>query len=128
MGFPLQTRGLNQMLPELNRHIRAINKSNLDYRIEEHFTPESVWFDPKEYTFDRDPDYFKHGIMNNLHNHFEVLQGTVENISEYYTQADPYVKYSIRQLNNLCHEIESHVLSKVKHSRNPHWTLSLIHI
>lgn len=122
MGFPLQTRGLAQMLPELNQHIKTINRSGLGYRIEEHFTEDSVWFDPAEYNFDRDPEYFKHGIMNNLHNHFEVLQGTVENISEYYTQADPYVKYSIRQLNNLCHEIESYVLSKVKHIRNSYWT------
>ena len=53
----------------------------------------------------------KHEVMNKLHNHFEVLQGTVENLSEYYKLADYPTKYAIRQLNNICHgEVEAKVL------------------
>lgn len=122
LGFPKTQRTLDVLCHELNHHIRVINTSDLGYRIEEYFTEHSVWFDTALYSFDRDPDHIKHDILNRLHNHFERLQGTVDNISEYYIRATPEVKYSIRQLNNLCHEVESLVLSKIKHARNPHWT------
>lgn len=122
MGFPKQTRGLDAMINELNTHIKRINKSNLDYRIEEHFTPDSVWFDPEEYDFPTEISYTKHEILNRLHNHFEVLQGTVGSMSNYYNRADPRVKYSIRQLNNLCHEMETWILSQLKHKFNSYWT------
>ena len=121
MGFPKQTRGLHAMVSELNKHIKRINKSDLDYRIEEHFTPDSVWFDPKEYKFSRHQHYVKHNILNRLHNHFEILQGTVGNLSNYYYNASPKVKYSIRQLNNLCHEMETYILSLVKDALAPEW-------
>lgn len=121
LGFPKTQRTLDILCDELNYHIHRINTSDLSYRIEEHFTEHGVWFDTALYSFDRDPDHIKHDILNRLHNHFEILQGTVGNMSEYYVRATPEVKYSIRQLNNLCHEIESLVLSKIKHARNPHW-------
>ena len=122
MGFPKQARGLDAMIGELNQHITRINSSSLKYNIDEEYTLDSVWYDPDKYKFDRDPDYIKHDTFNTLHNHFEVLQGTVENLSDYYYRADPHAKYSIRQLNNLCHEMESYILSRVKHKRNPYWT------
>ena len=52
-----------------------------------------------------------HDVMNLVHNYFENLQGTVENLSLYYKLAPPEVKYSIRQINLLCHEIETLCLS-----------------
>lgn len=122
MGFPKQTRDLHAMLADLDRHIKRINESSLDYTIQEEYSPDTVWWDVDNHTFERDPDYIKHDTFNTLHNHFEVLQGTVGNMSQYYTDANPYVKYSIRQLNNLCHEMESYILSRVKHKRNPYWT------
>jgi len=122
MGFPKQTRGLDAMVGELTKHVDRINASDLDYLISEEYTSDSVWWHVDKYEFERDPEYIKHDTFNTLHNHFEVLQGTVENLSDYYYRADPYVKYSIRQLNNLCHEMESYILSRVKHKRNPYWT------
>jgi hypothetical protein len=62
-----------------------------------------------------------HEVMNEVHNYFENLQGTVENLSPYYKLAPPDVKYSIRQINNLCHEIETLCLSMRKAYYEPEW-------
>jgi hypothetical protein len=56
-----------------------------------------------------------------LHNHFETLQGRVWDLSEYYRHADAQTKYAIRQLNNICHELESLILSQRKLVTNPQW-------
>jgi hypothetical protein len=56
-----------------------------------------------------------------LHNHFEVLEGTVENPSEFTKHATVQVRYAIRQLNLLCHEIESLCMSQRKAVQNPKW-------
>src|SRR5210317_1172391 len=102
LGFPDNPRSIEYICNELNRHCKQINRSDIGYRIEEYFVPDAVMFDETyDDVLDQD-DVFKHDIMNRLHNHFEVLQGTVENLSEYYTAADVITKYSIRQLNNLC--------------------------
>jgi len=63
----------------------------------------------------------KHDACNLLHRYFEELQGTAWKMSEYYKQADAETKYAIRQLNNLCHEIESWVLSHRKSVVDPDW-------
>jgi hypothetical protein len=105
-------------------------KSGLSpYFIEEWFTVESVMFPKKYLVFDKlggddenNPGMqIKHGIMNRLHNHFEVLQGTVESLSEYYKLADAETKYAIRQLNILCHELENLILAKRKQITMPDW-------
>lgn len=71
----------------------------------------------------RDPVTLKlnQELMNQLHNHFEVLQGTVWELSEYYKKADYKTKFAIRQLNNLCHEAESLMLSQRKKATAPDW-------
>ena len=56
-----------------------------------------------------------------MHRYFEELQGTAWKLSDYYKQADPETKYAIRQLNNLCHEIESWVISHRKKVIEPEW-------
>ena len=63
----------------------------------------------------------KHESCNLLHRYFEELQGTAWNMSAYYTQADTETKYAIRQLNNLCHEIESWVSADRKKAIEPEW-------
>ena len=63
----------------------------------------------------------KHDACNLLHRYFEELQGTAWQISKLYKQADHETKYAIRQLNNLCHEIESWVLSYRKSVVEPEW-------
>jgi len=122
MGFPGTDRDLNQLCTELNKHISRINKSPINYRIEEWFAPESVWFDVANYNFNPETLHIKQDILNKLHNHFERLQGTVTAMSDYYIRAEPSVKYSIRQLNLICHEMESWVLGQIKHGRDPYWT------
>ena len=49
------------------------------------------------------------------------MQGTAWKLSVYYKQADYKTKYAIRQLNNICHEIESWVLSYRKSITDPEW-------
>jgi hypothetical protein len=42
-------------------------------------------------------------------------------LSPYYKQADHETKYAIRQLNNICHEIEGWVESYRKSKVDPEW-------
>ncbi len=143
-GWPNSPRTLQYLCDELNRHIQTINMPHVQgnwadkglelYIIEEYFAPDAVRFPNvygmgmteklhasglrEEFALSLAP---KHGIMNKLHNHFEILQGTVEQLSPYYKYADDDVKWAIRQLNNLCHEIESLCLSQRKQMYDPEW-------
>ena len=132
MGFPHTARNLSYLCNELNSCVYKINLFNrtgawqqtgLDnYIIEEYFTPDTVRFGD-EYPIGYDESNLglgiKHGVMNKLHNHFEILQGTVWTLSEYYRIADYETKYAIRQLNNLCHEMETLCLSQRKQATTP---------
>ena len=135
MGFPKTARGLDYLCGQLNNNIFQINKFNssgvwqaagLDpYLIEDWFCPDAVRFGT-EYPVDHNETknvglVIKHSMMNRLHNHFERLQGTVWNLSEYYKLADYDTKYAIRQLNNLCHETETLILSQRKQAMLPDW-------
>ena len=59
--------------------------------------------------------------MNRLHRYFEDLQGEVWNLSPYYKLADYETKWAIRQLNDLCHEIETWVMSFRQSLYEPEW-------
>ena len=96
LGFPNSNRSIRIICWELNRHIERINKSDLEYRIPDYFVKDSVMYDVEKYNFRHDPDHIKHDILNRLHNHFEVLQGTVEKISDYYLKADNKIKENIK--------------------------------
>lgn len=122
LGFPDNPRNVEYICNELNSFIEVINRNLPNYRIEEYFVPQAVMFDETyDDVFSHSHELVKHDILNRLHNHFEVLQGTVGAISDYYNRADSYTKYSIRQLNNLCHEMESLCLS-IKNKRSaPEW-------
>ena len=115
MGFPHTARNLEYLCQELEAHISVINQFFPDYQITETYTPDTV----------RGYDYAENGInhetMNALHNHFERLQGTVWNLSDYYRRADYETKYAIRQLNNICHEMETLILSQRKLELMPYW-------
>ena len=139
LGFPHTARNLERLCAELNEHIECINRYNetgvwqragLDpYVIEEWFAPDVVRFSdnyPVGKAVDGSNAYtlglrIKHNIMNVLHNHFERLQGTVWAPSDYYRLADLRVKYAIRNLNLICHDIESLVLSQRKLINEPNW-------
>ena len=139
LGFPYTHRNLDYLCNELNEHIMHINRFNetgiwqnagLDsYVIEEWFTPDTIRFS-NEYPVgnwkDGDASYtlglrIKHHIMNVLHNHFERLQGTVWQPSKYYQLASLRVKHAIRNLNLICHDMESLVLSQRKLVQAPEW-------
>ena len=139
LGFPGNARDVDFICNELNEAVDIINRFNFThtwqnaglepYFIEEWFSNESVMY-PEEYlVFDKlggddknNPGMqIKHGLMNRLHNHFEVLQGTVESLSSYYRTANIETKYAIRQLNTLCHELENLILAKRKKKTMPEW-------
>ena len=126
-GFPHTQRDLQMLCDNLNRHIYTINHSGIGYTIEEYFTPDVVRFG-KEYPIGKQIDNpknigltLKHDVMNKLHNHFEILQGTVEHPSEYHDVMTVETTYAVRQLNNICHEIESLCLSQRKLVTDPYW-------
>ena len=143
MGFPDTPRNLNLLCKELNESIYQINmfNSNLgwinagleSYIIEEYFTPDVVRFGPEYPIGERfhkvkiNDTYLtehiglthKKTVLNKLHNHFELLQGTVDNLSPYYKVADYETKYAIRQLNIICHEMETLILSQQKKAYVP---------
>ena len=139
MGFPKTARNLEYLCDQTNIAVETINRFDFtehgleDYVIEEWFHPNTVRF-PDIYIVenltvaDDKPSRRwhiglqpKHSTLNQLHNHFERLQGTVNNLSPYYKAADYEVKYAIRQLNILCHEMESLILSQRKDRVQPDW-------
>ena len=114
MGFPDSQRSLEFICKELNWAKNTINNYFRDrYTITEEFFADNL----------RDPVNLRPNqeLLNNLHNHFEHLQGTVWQLSEFYRQADYETKFAIRQLNNLCHEVESLLLSQRKKATAPEW-------
>jgi hypothetical protein len=62
-----------------------------------------------------------HDHLNQLHRYFEDLQGVSGAMSPYYTAADDTARWHIRQLNLLCHELESLILSIRKLKTAPEW-------
>ena len=114
LGFPDSSRDLKFICQELFWATSEINSFFGDeYQIKEMYNPVTL----------RDPITLKPNqeLMNQLHNHFEILQGTVWGLSEYYKKADYTTKFAIRQLNNLCHEAESLMLSQRKKATQPEW-------
>jgi len=144
LGFPNSSRTLEYLCDELNKAVFQINlfnateiwqKNGLDsYLIEDYYIPDTVRYGD-EYPYIKqhvalEPALFfektlgyrvKHEVMNRLHNYFEILQGIVGAQSNYYKLADYDTKYAIRQLNIICHEIESLVLSQHKLKTMPEW-------
>ena len=112
LGWTESARNAEYLCTQINRSIMAINASALDYRIQDFFTPGTV------IQADLDID---HARMNQLHRYFEDLQGTAGAMSSHYTRADDVTRWHIRQLNLLCHELESLVLSMRKAVQAPEW-------
>ena len=112
LGFPDSQRTLTFICRELNWARNTINRFfENEYLIDDVYSPETMFVNLS----------INHDIMNRLHNHFEILQGTVNNLSDWYRRADYKTKFAIRQLNNLCHEAESLMLSLRKQVKMPYW-------
>ncbi len=113
LGFPDSARDLEYICRELFWAKNEINHFfRGEYEIEENYFPRDLR--PDGITPNQD-------LLNKLHNHFEHLQGTVWGLSEWYKRADYTTKFAIRQLNNLCHEAESLMLSQKKKVEAPQW-------
>lgn len=112
LGWAEGDRSLDYICGQINRSIAEINSADLGYTINDVFTPDNTVAD------DLGVD---HAHMNRLHRYFEDLQGVSGAISPYYTAADSVTRWHIRQLNLLCHEHESLVLSMRKLIQAPEW-------
>ena len=131
LGFANSKRDLNFLCNELNKAITQINsfKFNPEYPKLQTFKPFDFQYPstlPTGLTPDTHADLkpglrLKHDSCNLLHRYFEDLQGTAWDLSIYYKQANHETKYAIRQLNNLCHEIESWVWAHRKSILDPEW-------
>ena len=114
---------MDYILSAINASIEAINDSSLNYHIDDNYTRENTIMDGvvSEST---DGGKLIHERFNMLHRYFEELQGTSGTdgqISNHYNEADDETKWHIRQLNLLCHEFESLVLSERKKQYLPEW-------
>ena len=112
-GWTESQRNAEYICQAINRSIYAINHSGLDYKIEcEPYTIENTIEDNLDINHDR---------MNWLHRYFEDLQGVSGRMTSHYNQADTETRWHIRQLNLLCHEYESLILSMRKKVQAPEW-------
>ena len=112
LGWTESKRDAEYIISQINASIAAINAANLGYTINDHFTVADTIQDNLDVDHER---------MNWLHRYFEDLQGHSGHMSRYWTQADAGTRWHIRQLNLLCHEYESLVLSMRKVIQAPEW-------
>lgn len=119
-GFPNGPRNASLILDQINQSIAGINNANLGYNIDDFFTLENTIL-PGEPGDTFESGKVNHDKLNWLHRYFEDLQGVSGAMSPYYTNADDVTRWHIRQLNLLCHEYESLVLSMHKSKTAPMW-------
>jgi len=121
-GVPEHQRNGIYLTAKINVSIEAINKADLGYQIDDHFSIENTILDINGPVGDTLPGRkLVHDKLNWLHRYFEDLQGISGSMSEFYNKADPTTRWHIRQLNLLCHEYESWVLSFRKKEYAPEW-------
>ena len=112
LGWAESARNPEYLCTQINRSIHAINSASLGYVIQDFFSPANT------VAHNGGVD---HAHMNQLHRYFEDLQGTAGAMSPYYDAADDLTRWHIRQLNLLCHEFESLILSIRKAQTAPEW-------
>jgi hypothetical protein len=126
LGFADSKRDLTYLVGELNNSIAQINSFTFDppYEKIHSFRNDDFQYN-RSLPIGRGPMCpglkLKHDACNLLHRYFEELQGTAWKMSAFYKQADVDTKYAIRQLNNICHEIESWVNADRKNAFEPEW-------
>jgi hypothetical protein len=112
LGWPSSARTAEYIIDQINTSISAINSADLGYAINDYFTVANTI---------QDDLGVNHDQMNQLHRYFEELQGHSGHMSPYWTKATAVTRWHIRQLNLLCHEYESLVLSMRKIIQAPEW-------
>ena len=120
-GFANSDRDAQYIIEQINNSIKSINESNLGYLIDDYFTIENTIHPGTNYREDTYDGYIIHDKLNQLHRYFEDLQGVSGAMSSYFLSADNKTRWHIRQLNLLCHEYESLVLSMRKVHTAPEW-------
>ena len=120
VGWPASTRTAEYICDQINQSIAAINSADMGYQIADHFdTMNTIRSGP---VGDGLPGCtLVQDKLNRLHRYFEDLQGVSGAMSPFYTRADATTRWHIRQLNLLCHEYESLVLSMRKAQHAPEW-------
>jgi len=131
LGFADSKRDLSHLVMELNKSVEQINSFTFEppYQKIHPFVSDDFQYSsslPIGKAVNGDEKVtpgkrLKHEACNLLHRYFEELQGTAWDISLYYKQANYDTKYAIRQLNNICHEIESWVNADRKKAFEPEW-------
>ena len=131
LGFADSKRDLNFLCQELNQTITQINsfKFNPPYEQIQPFSSDDFQYSsslptglcPDGDEMSKPGLRLKHEACNKLHRYFEDLQGQAWELSQYYKTADNNTKYAIRQLNNLCHEIENWVIANRKKIVDDEW-------
>ena len=126
LGFADSKRNLTHLVSELNKSVEQINSFTFSPAYEKihPFVGDDFQYS-SSLPIGKGPMCLglklKHDTCNLLHRYFEELQGTAWSMSAFYTQADVDTKYAIRQLNNICHEIESWVNADRKNAFEPEW-------
>ena len=123
LGWANNPRTAQYLCDQINGSIAHINQSDIGYHINDHFTIENtiVPGTPGVWQSGNNAGGLQQDKFNNLHHYFEDLQGVSGSISAYYNRADATTRWHIRQLNLLCHEYESLVLSMRKAVHAPDW-------
>jgi hypothetical protein len=119
-GFADSERTPEYICEQINLSIQAINSADLGYQIDDYFTVSNT-IDSGPIGLGLPGCKLIQDKMNWLHRYFEDLQGQSGRMSPYYNKADPATRWHIRQLNLLCHEYESLVLSIRKKHTAPEW-------
>ena len=119
-GWHQGARTAEYICDQINQSIAAINAADMGYQITDHFDTTNT------ITAGAVGDGLPGGKLihdktNRLHRYFEDLQGVSGAMSPFYTAADAATRWHIRQLNLLCHEYESLVLSMRKAQHAPEW-------
>ena len=112
IGWANSVRDPEYICTQINRSIHAINSAGLGYVIKDFFSPANIVLAD---------NFLDQARTNQLHRYFEDLQGVSGAMSPYYTAADDTTRWHIRQLNLLCHELESLILSIYKLKTVPEW-------
>jgi len=120
LGFEESVRNIDFLCKQINVSILAINSSDLNYSINDYFSPDNT-IQSGLVGSGLPGRKINHDKFNQLHRYFEDLQGTSSNLSSYYKKADAETRWHIRQLNLLCHEAESWILSYRKLAQAPDW-------
>lgn len=96
LGWPDENRNVDFLKKRLEQCVNKINS----------FADNSVSWGGYRIHEDWE-DISDHYALNKLHHEFEILMGQIWNVSEYMKSAPDAIKYEIRQLNNLVHELQS---------------------